>query len=165
MGNLFGSEEILADFYKRFYKTKVKNVMRKSKYIPLTEKDAPIDRVLAFLSKATHVWVTESKEKKKVVGVITEHDVLSILAPSTPIYGLGFPDMRSLFKGTAEDVMSRGLIKCEPEDTIERVLDIMKKRGIRRLPVTVKDDIIIGEIKLRQVIDGFISALFKKKID
>ncbi len=62
----------------KFYELKVEKIMQK-RDVPLIEKDALIDRVLDILSKKTHVWVTEGKESKKIVGVITEHDILSIL--------------------------------------------------------------------------------------
>lgn len=145
-----------------FYELKVEKIMQR-RDVPLIEKDAPVDRVLDILSKKTHVWVTESKESKKIVGVITEHDVLSILSPRRAPYAFGLPDIRALHWGTAESVMHRRLIKCGPNDMIRDVLTKMMEHGIRRLPVTERNNIIVGEIRLFHIIKRYSAALKELK--
>lgn len=146
----------------KFYELKIERIMQR-KDVPLIEKDAPINRILDILTKKTHVWVTESKESKKIVGVITEHDALSILCPRRPPYMFGIPDMRALHRGAAEDIMSRRLVKCSPEDTVRDVLERMMRHGIRRLPVMKRNNIIVGEIRLYHIIKGYSAALGKSK--
>jgi len=146
----------------KFYELEVEKIMQR-KDVPLIEKDAPIDCILDILTKETHVWVAESKESKKIVGVITEHDALSILSPRRPPYMFGIPDMRALHRGTAEDIMSRRLVKCSPKDTVRDVLERMMRHGIRRLPVMRRNNIIVGEIRLHQIIKGYSAALGKGK--
>lgn len=145
----------------KFLEVKIKEIMQK-KDVPLIERKAPIDRVLPLLTTKTHVWVTEDKKSKKIVGVITEHDIMSILSPARGPYTFGFPDMRSLHKGAAEDIMTKRVIKCFPEEAIEDVLNRMTHAGIRRLPVTDKKGIILGEVRLWHILKKFI-ALAKKK--
>jgi predicted transcriptional regulator len=150
-----------------FYELKVKEIMQK-KGLPLIEKDAPVGRVLFLLTKKTHVWVTENKKSRKIVGVITEHDVLSILAPTKAPYVFGLPDLRCLDfrclrENTAGDIMRRRTIKCTPGDTIRGVLDKMMKYGVRRLPVTERNNIIVGEIRLYHIIKK-LSATAGKRI-
>lgn len=140
-----------------FYELKVEKIMQK-KDVPLIEKDAAVDRVLSILTKKTHVWVTESKESKKVVGVITEHDVLSILSPHRPPYVFGMPDVRALHRGTAGDIMHRRLVKCSPKNTIKSVLEKMMRHGVRRLPVMKRNNTIVGEVRLYHIIKRFIVA-------
>jgi predicted transcriptional regulator len=140
---------------EKFYELAVEKVMER-KGLPLIEKDATIDRVLSTLTKKTHVWVTESKGSRKVIGAITEHDILSILAPGGPRYVFGIPDMRTLHRGTAGSIMHRRLIRCGPKTTIREALRIMFEHGVRRLPVTKKGDIIVGEIRLHHIIKRFI---------
>lgn len=146
----------------KFYELKIERIMQR-KDVPLIEKDAPINRILDILTKKTHVWVTESKESKKIVGVITEHDALSILCPRRPPYMFGIPDMRALHRGAAEDIMSRRLVKCSPKDTVRDVLERMMRHGIRRLPVMKRNNIIVGEIRLYHIIKGYSAALGKGK--
>ena len=65
-----------------FYEIAAKEIMDKRVgELPLIEKDASIDRVLSILTKSDHVWVVESKGSKKLVGIITEHDILDIFPP------------------------------------------------------------------------------------
>lgn len=140
-----------------FYELKVENIMQR-RDVPLIEKDAHVDRVLDILSKKTHVWVTEGKESKKIVGVITEHDVLSILSPRRAPYAFGLPDLRALHWGTAEGIMHRRLVKCGPKDTIGDALTKMREHGIRRLPVTKRNNIMVGEIRLFHIIKKYSAA-------
>lgn len=140
-----------------FYELKIEKIMQ-TKDVPLIEKDASIDRVLDILTKKTHVWVTEGKKSKKIVGVITEHDVLSILSPRKVPYAFGLPDLRALHRGTAGEVMSRRLIKCSPKDTISGVLSKMMEHGVRRLPVTKRNNIIVGEVRLYHIINEYSAA-------
>lgn len=144
-----------------FYEIKVSEIMQR-KNLPLVEKTTSIVDVLPFPMGKSHVWVVESKRNKKVVGVITEHDVLSILVSRRPTYTFGLPDMRSLHEGTAEDVMVKRVVKCAPDQTIGDALDKMRTEGIRRLPVTKDDDVIIGEVHLKHITDKF-SEIIKKK--
>lgn len=132
------------------------------KDIPIIERSAPIDRVLPFLTTKTHVWVTEGKRSEKVVGVITEHDILSILASKTGTHMFGLPDMRSLDKGSAEDIMTKRVVKCNPSETIEDALDRMRVEGIRRLPVVDDNDVILGEVRLWHILKKFIAVAKKK---
>ena len=143
-----------------FYELKVEKIMQR-RDVPLIEKDASVDRVLDVLSKKTHVWVTESKGSKKIVGVITEHDVLSILSPRRAPYAFGLPDLRALHWGTAESIMHKRLVKCGPKNTIRDVLSKMMEHGIRRLPVTRRNNIIVGEIRLFHIIKRY-SAVRKE---
>ncbi len=146
----------------KFYELKVEKIMQK-RDVPLIEKDAPVNRVLDILSKKTHVWVTEGKESKKIVGVITEHDILSILSPRRAPYAFGLPDLRTLHWGTADSIMHKRLVKCGPKNTIGDVLSKMMEHGIRRLPVTKRNNIIVGEIRLFHIIKRYSAALKELK--
>jgi len=139
---------------EEFHELAVEKIMER-KGLPLIEKDATIDRVLSVLTRKTHVWVIESKGSKKIVGVVTEHDILNILSPGGPRYVFGIPDMRTLHRGTVESIMHRGLVKCGPKTKIREALKIMFEHGVRRLPVTKNGNIIVGEIRLYHIIKGF----------
>lgn len=145
-----------------FYELDVEYIMDKRTWdLPLVEKDVDIHNVLAILSGKDHVWVVDNMENKNVLGVITEHDVLSILAPKKlPSYMFGIPDIKSLQYGTANtasDVMSKKLVKCSPKTSIKEVLDKMDSYGVRRLPVT-DNGRILGEITLHQIIQKYHAA-------
>jgi predicted transcriptional regulator len=145
-----------------FYDLKVHQLMDKRVWdLPLVEEDQDIHHVLSILGGRNHIWVVKDKQSKELVGVITEHDVLSILAPKKyPSYVFGMPDVKSIHHGTAKtagDIMCFRLITCKKDEKIVDVLQKMTKHRLRRLPV-VEDAIIIGELTLNQLIRKFYDA-------
>lgn len=123
--------------------------------LPLMEKDATIQCLLSVLAARDHVWVTDEKGSKKIVGVITEKDMLRLLAPARlPKYVFGKKYGISIEHGTAtmaEDVMCKQLITCSPDDKVGDALRKMTNAGLRRLPV-ISDGEIIGEITAHYII-------------
>jgi len=145
-----------------FYELKVEQLMDKRVWdLPLIEEKEDMDHVLSILGGRNHIWVVKDKENKELVGVITEHDVLSILAPKHfPSYVFGIPDVRSIQHGTAKtagDVMAQKVITCRPDEKIIDALMKMVKYKLRRLPV-IKDKTIIGELTLHQLIRKYYGA-------
>ena len=145
-----------------FYELKVNQIMDKRIWdLPIIEVDEGLFHVLSILGARNHIWVVKDKKEKELVGIITEHDVLSILAPKHfPSYVFGTPDIRSIQHGTAkiaEDVMTSRIITCNPEDKIIDALMRMVKYKLRRLPVT-SDKKIIGELTLHQLIRKYYAA-------
>ena len=83
---------------KDFYYLKVHQLMDKRIWdLPLISYKEDIYHVLSILGARNHIWVVDNRGDKKLLGVITEHDVLSILAPKhLPSYVFGMPDIKSL---------------------------------------------------------------------
>ena len=139
------------------HKKKIKDILdeKQSLNLPMIEKDGSIETVFSILTARGHVWIVEKKKSKKLVGLITESDMLQILAPPRlPKYVFGRRYGVSLLHGTiqtAGDIMHKQLLTCEPEDTVEEVLSRMVNAGIRRLPV-VHNDELVGEITTHYVI-------------
>lgn len=145
-----------------FYELTVKQVMDTRIWdLPIVEEKEDIHNVLNILGARNHIWVVKEKEKKELVGVITEHDVLSVLAPKKfPSYVFGMPDIKSIHHGTAKsagDVMCVRLITCRKDDKIVDVLKKMTNYRLRRLPV-LEDKKIIGELTLHQLIRRYYNA-------
>lgn len=144
------------------YNLKVSQLMDKRVWdLPIVGKKEDIHNILNILGARNHIWVVDDKENKELIGIITEHDVLSILAPiEFSTYVFGMPDIRSIQHGTAktaEDIMHRKVISCKPEDKIVDVLEIMRNHGLRRLPV-VEEKKLIGELTLHQLIRKYYNA-------
>jgi len=145
-----------------FYELKVNQIMDKRVWdLPIIGEKEDIYHVLAILGARNHIWVVKNRENKELVGVITEHDVLSILAPKHfPSYVFGMPDISSIQHGTAkiaEDIMCHRVISCGPDDKILDALIKMVKYKLRRLPV-LKDKNIVGELTLHQLIRKYYDA-------
>jgi CBS domain-containing protein len=145
-----------------FYELKVSQLMDKRVWdLPIIDEKEDVHHVLSILGARNHIWVVKDKENKELVGVITEHDVLSILAPKRfPSYVFGMPDVSSIQHGTAktaEDVMVNKIITCEPDEKIIDALMKMVKYKLRRLPV-IKDKKLVGELTLHQLIRKYYGA-------
>jgi len=129
--------------------------------LPIVEKKDDINHILSILGARNHIWVVNSKEDKELLGAITEHDALSILAPKKfPSYVFGIPDIRSIQHGTAktaEDIMHRKVISCGSDDIIADVLKKMTVHRLNRLPV-LDGKKIIGEVTLHQLIRKYYNA-------
>lgn len=142
---------------KELHEKKVKDIIdeRVKWNLPLLEKDAKIQSVLSILAARDHIWIVEEKGGKKLVGIITENDILKLLSPARlPKYVFGKKYGISIEYGTAkkaEDIMCKHIIKCSPEEKVGNVLQKMVNAGLRRLPI-VENGEIIGEITTHYII-------------
>lgn len=140
-----------------FYELPVKDIMDKNP--PLIAKTATIRNVAKKVcQKRRHVWVVEQKDSRKLVGVITEKDLLDIVSPmSSKTYIIGVTNPMSLRHSelyTAEDIMAKPVRKCPPDTIMEEVLLLMKDCRIRRLAVAEGDE-IVGELSLTTIIKAY----------
>jgi CBS domain-containing protein len=81
-------------------------------------------------------------EGNVVVGMFSERDVVRDVVD----YGAEGLQMR------VEQVMSRRLFTCTPEDDLGYALDLMVKHNIRHLPV-MSDHVLVGLISGRDIVE------------
>ena len=82
------------------------------------------------------VPVVSDRDTMRVVGMITDRDVaLRIVAEQREYYGTH-----------VEDVMSQDIVTCRTDDDYDEVLDAMKRRQIRRVPVVDSNGRLAGII-------------------
>jgi len=142
---------------KEIHDKKIRDILdeRAKINLPVIEKDASIQSLLTILAARDHVWAVDKKGSRKVVGVVTEKDMLRLLAPARlPKYVFGKKYGVSIEYGTAtkvEDVMCKQLITCSPDDNVGDALQKMVNAGLRRLPV-IDGDEIVGEITAHYII-------------
>lgn len=150
------NDRLLAEFYD----LPVKQLMNEKTWdVPMIGSDEPVSHVLSILDGKSHVWVVNNLEDKELLGVITHHDVLQILAPRKRFDSLfGLPKLfHHGTKGTAEDIMTKSPIQCSPDGKVTDALRKMIRHHIRRLPV-VKDGILISEITIQELIHKYYKA-------
>lgn len=139
------------------HKKKINDILDEKQVfdLPLIEQEADIEKVFSVLTGRDHVWVVKGRGSKTVVGLITESDVLRLLAPPRlPKYTFGLRHGRSLLHGTVKtacDIMHKQLLTCSPDDVVEEVLTRMVNAHLRRLPVIDKGE-IMGEITTHYII-------------
>ncbi|MBW2983945.1 CBS domain-containing protein [Candidatus Woesearchaeota archaeon] len=90
------------------------------------------------------------EEEGKVIGIVTERDVLR------KIVAKGRDPTTTLVK----DIMSTPLITIDPEKSLEEANEIMAQKNIRRLPVESNGS-IVGMITIRDISDNLRYTLGK----
>ncbi|ASQ47263.1 CBS domain-containing protein [Legionella clemsonensis] len=104
-------------------------------------------KIAAELMRAKHVGdivLVEEKQGKKVpVGIISDRDlVVEVMVP-----GL---DPKELAAG---DIVTRSLLVAHENESLFDALNLMRKKGIRRLPVVDDENTLIGIITLDDMTD------------
>lgn len=80
--------------------------------------------------------IVESGPTMKLIGIVTDRDLaLKVVAEG-----------RDLATAKVEDVMTRGLATCRPEDDLQRAFDLMAEHQLRRIPVVNDSGRIVGII-------------------
>jgi CBS domain-containing protein len=82
-----------------------------------------------------------STREGKLVGMITDRDICMA----------GYLQGCTLAAGKVKSAMSANLLSCDVEDTIERALELMRARQLRRLPVVQSDGRLAGIISLADI--------------
>lgn len=90
------------------------------------------------------------EEDGKLVGLITERDVVKILAKTECVLN----DLK------VRDIMvnSENLVVAEPEDEIEYVMAVMIQNSIRHMPIVERGE-LIGIISIRDVVKTHVRKL------
>ncbi|MGH9602641.1 MAG: CBS domain-containing protein [Terriglobales bacterium] len=86
--------------------------------------------------------IVESKAEPRLLGALTDRDLcLRVLAK-------GLDPNRA----TIENFMTRRLIHCFPEDTVEKALELMAQGRVRRIPVVDKNERLVGVVSMDDVV-------------
>jgi CBS domain-containing protein len=99
----------------------------------------------AQLMKAEDVGpvpVVEDQETKKLVGIVTDRDLaIKIVAEGR--------DPKST---RVEEVMTRDLVTCRPDDDLQKALDAMARHQVRRVPIVDNNGSIVGILAQADVV-------------
>jgi len=140
---------------EKFYKIKVKEIMIPVRDTPFMEENASWVEFLSKLSLRAHAWVVNNTEEMKVVGVVTEHDMMrSIIPPGQRRERIfGIPRAQILHKeSVVQDIMTHNPVVCSPEGTVADVLKKFSSFNIRRLAVVDENQRLLGEITIQLLV-------------
>lgn len=140
---------------EEFYRIKVKEIMIPERDIPFMEENAGLEEFLAKLSVRAHAWVVNNTEEMKVVGIVTEHDILRCIIPpghrKIKMFGIHRADI--LHKETVvQDIMTHNPVVCLPEETVADVLKKFSSFNIRRLAVVDENKRLLGEVTIQLLV-------------
>lgn len=87
------------------------------------------------------VLIVKTKEDQSLEGIITDRDIV------TRVISWGFDPNKT----KVNSVMSKSIVTCRNETTIEEILSMFVKFGVRRIPVINRNDKLVGMISLTDV--------------
>lgn len=117
---------------------KVKDAMHKG--TTCVEPRTPVTDI-AKRMRDTDVGAIPVRADGQMVGIITDRDITCRAVADS-----GNPS-----KLTAQDVMTKNVISCSPDDDISVAIKAMEAKKIRRLPVTDSDKAIVGMLSLGDI--------------
>ena len=83
------------------------------------------------------------REGSKVLGVVTEHDIVKALALGKPV------------TEQVSEIMSRNLIVARRDEPLSSIVNRMLEANIRHLPVVSDDGSIVGVLNIKDVLRAF----------
>lgn len=110
--------------------------------------DTSTAEVVAVLADRRIGAVVVSADGRQIEGVLSERDVVAALA------GHG----AAALSEPARRWMSRPVVTCEPDTTVETLMATMTERRVRHVPVVV-DGVLAGLVSIGDVVKDHISAL------
>lgn len=137
------------------YKAKVREIMIACEAIPFMEENTGWLEFLAKLAVRAHAWVVNNSEDMKLVGIVTEHDMLRCIIPPAhrkeKMFGVTRADM--FHEDTVvRDIMTHNPVTCSPEETVADVLKKFSSFNIRRLAVTDENKRLLGEVTIQLLV-------------
>ncbi len=113
--------------------------------VGVDEKIAEVTRTLAVERLGAVVVMDDDG---KLAGIISERDIVRALNER----GAGVQELG------VSDLMTRSVITCTPENSIEDVMELMTSHQIRHLPV-VEADALVGVVNILDVVRSRLSEV------
>ena len=140
---------------EELYKIKVKEIMIPVHATPFMKENASWEEFLDKLSLRAHAWVVNNMEEMKVVGVVTEHDMMRCIIPpgqkKERMFGIHKAEILHK-ESIVQDIMTHNPVVCSPEETVADVLKKFSSFGIRRLAVVDESKRLLGEITIQLLV-------------
>ncbi|MEE9436638.1 MAG: CBS domain-containing protein [Candidatus Adiutricales bacterium] len=122
-----------------------------AKRIVTIDMDDTLDVIRKIFDKVRFHHMVVIDEKYKVVGVISDRDVLKALSPYLDTISEQERDQVTLNKKTHQ-VMSRQPITASPEDSIEQAAALLLENRISCLPVISEDQSLVGIVTWKDIL-------------
>lgn len=134
-------------------KLKVKEVMNPK---PRTVgPDTSIEGMIELLRQQIEDYFPVVDKDKKLVGIVTESDLLQVLhAPirRATVGGVHARDVMKRMASNVGEIMTKRPVTVTPEMTIQETLNIMASHKLRHLPVA-EGEALVGLISLRDILN------------
>jgi CBS domain-containing protein len=136
----------------------VKDVM--STHVIAVRQDAPYKDMAAMLRKQRVSAFPVLDEHNKVIGVVSESDLLTKEAlegtvPGMPKSMMSRREHARASAVTAAELMTTPPITIGPDEPVTQAARLMYSRGVKRLPVTSDDGTLIGIVSRADVLSVY----------
>ncbi len=121
------------------------------------ERDTPIRQAIRLLEDSGLSSLPVVDEEGKVVGIISERDIIRALLPSyvDMLRSTSFLPSLDQLKRKLEEIgnhpveryMTREVVAVRPEDTDLYAADIMLRKGLKQLPVVDREGRLVGVVR------------------
>ena len=122
-----------------------------AKRVVTVDMDDTLDVIRKIFDEVRFHHLVVINEKYKVVGVISDRDVLKALSPYLDTTSEQERDQVTLNKKTHQ-VMSRQRITASPEDSIEQAAALLLENRISCLPVISEDQSLVGIVTWKDIL-------------
>lgn len=137
---------------RRLSEKRVKEIMnRRPRTVrPETSIDGLLERMMGQIEGCFPVV----NKDQKLLGIVTESDVLQVLHPPIPQATVGsvFRQAMKSAASTVGEIMTKRPVAVTPEMTVAEALNLMVAHKLRRLPV-VEGEKLVGLVSLRDIIE------------
>jgi len=103
--------------------------------------DRKLLEAIALLTKHRIGALVVTGSSRDVVGIISERDIVRLLSNAD----------NNRFENTVASAMTKEVKTCKPEDTIQRVMQVMTAGRFRHMPV-VENGKLVGVISIGDVV-------------
>ncbi len=117
---------------------KVKDVMHKG--ANCVEPNTPIKEIAKRMREAD-IGAVAVRADGHLVGIVTDRDLAC----------RAFARGDNLDKLMAENVMTKDVVCCSPDDDVDVAIEVMETKKIRRLPVTDSHRTMVGMLSLGDI--------------
>ena len=121
---------------------------QKGREVETVTPAATLMQVAEVLAKRRIGAVIVTDEARKVQGIISERDIIRVLAQSGP----------AALTGAVSAVMTRNVVSCGEGDTLAQLMTAMTTGRFRHLPVT-KDGALVGIVSIGDVVKYHLSEV------
>ena len=128
---------------------KIDTILNRKGHEVVTVKPSATVRELAQVLGEHRIGaVVVSETGKTVDGIVSERDIVRRLTD----FGPGF------LKVAVSEIMTRKVVTCTPDSTVEELMDLMTTSRVRHLPV-VENGVLTGVVSIGDIVKAHMDSI------
>lgn len=116
--------------------------------ITISETDSVKDAAALLAQKKIGAVIVTDCATGKVLGILSERDIVRGLSDKGP----------SILEETVSSLMTRTVVSCSPDDSVERIMQQMTEGRFRHMPV-MSGERLVGVISIGDVVKSRLNQL------